>query len=136
MHRLHKGQFVSLGVLSLQMRTMICRCQLGNICWQFSYLFNCNLGKKGLRSEIILFFKYILLKIGDFHVFSLHFLFEHLVGILEAHYSQSHLVLADSPGVSRFFRGEVIFPPSFPIFSVFFDKVFRPTLFRVVGHVI
>ena len=45
LHRLHNGQFVSLGVLSLQMRTLICLCQLGNICWQFSYLFNCNLEK-------------------------------------------------------------------------------------------
>ena len=76
-----------------------------------------------------------ILKIGDFHFFSLHLLFEHLVCILQAHYPQSHLVFANSPWVSGFFRCKVIFPPPFPIFPVFLH-VLVPALFRVVGHVI
>ena len=48
-------------------------------------------------------------KLDELHVFPVHLLSQHPVGIFKAQHSQSQLIFSHSPGVTRLFGGKIIF---------------------------
>ena len=65
-------------------------------------------------------------KLDELHIFPVHLLSQHPVGIFKAQHSQSKLIFPDPSGVTRLFGGKIIFsaiffsfsfPPIFPVFT-------------------
>ena len=57
-------------------------------------------------------------KLDELHIFPVHLLSQHPVGIFKAQHSQSKLIFPDPSGVTRLFGGKIIFSAIF--FSLYF----------------
>ena len=99
-------------------RLMLCCCSVICCGWgTVSYLLSLSL-KSWITHLKFLLSKYIKIpKLDELHVFPVHLLSQHPVGIFKAQHSQSKLIFPHPPGVTRLFGGKIIFSVIFFLVS-------------------